>query len=108
MPRYQFALILAESALENVTTIEFARFENETSRPVMHWTNANARITITPISSAGVDAGPARSVTFPFSASGFMRLELRTDQLPVDMPAEGVFYIHDTTGRRVAEARLVK
>jgi hypothetical protein len=106
-PRYQIAFVLAEPALRDVTSIEFARFAADMSTPIQTWTRENARLFVTPITSTGADGGPPREIAFPFDAGGLFRIELRTDQLPASLPRDGVFYLRDSTGRRVAEARLV-
>ncbi len=108
-PRFQLAVTLADSGLRGVTSIELARFDSDVSTPVTTWTNADASLFLTPINSAGQDAGPARPLHFPFDATGFVRLELRTDRFPPDFPTgHGVLYLRNAAGDRVAEARFIK
>jgi hypothetical protein len=108
-PRYQLSLTLAASALAGITAIELAHFDDTGPISVTSWTNADARLTIAPLNSAGRLAGATRPVTFPFSASGLVKIELLTDRFPPGYPnSHSVLYLRDAAGRRIAEARLVK
>jgi hypothetical protein len=79
------------------------------STPVVTWNATNAQLDITPLNSAGAAAGAARRATFPFGASGVMRLDVLTEKFPPGCPlGHCVLYLLDATGRRVAEARFVR
>jgi len=74
----------------------------------MRWNNTNATVVLAPVNSTG-DVGPSRPATFPFSASGLMRIELFTDQMPAPFDTKsGVLYLLDAAGHRLAEARFAK
>lgn len=107
-PRYQLTILLAEPALRDVTGIEFSRFANDTSTVITRWTRENAQVFVTPIRSNGAEAGPTRSVTFPFAAEGLVRLELRTNEMPSPFPRDAVLYLRNSAGEKVGEARLVQ
>ncbi len=106
-PRYQITLVLAEPALRDVTTVEFAHFRHDTSTVLERWSRANAEVFITPIRSTGDDAGETRAAAFPFAAEGLVRLELRTDRMPANLPRDGVFYLRNSAGEKIGEARLL-
>jgi hypothetical protein len=106
-PRYQFTFVFAEPELRDVTSIELARFAADTSTPIQTWTRDSAQLFVTPINSTGADAGPGRPVTFPWTARGLIRLELRTDQVPAAWPQDAVFYLRNAAGETLAEARLI-
>ncbi|MSU24618.1 MAG: hypothetical protein EXS32_12455 [Opitutus sp.] len=108
-PHYQLALTLAEPALRDVADIELGWFNGDYSQSITTWSNPDAQLRLTPLNSAGLAAGPARSVKFPFSAAGVVRLELLTDRFPPGFPiGKGVLYLRDATGRHLAEARFVR
>ena len=108
-PHYQLALTLAEPALRDVADIELGWFNGDSNQSITTWSNADAQLRLTSLNSAGVAAGPTRSVKFPFSAAGVVRLELLTDRFPPGFPiGKGVLYLRDATGRRLAEARFVR
>ncbi len=108
-PRYKISLTLAESDLRGVTGIELGRFDSDVSTPVVTWNAANAQLDITPLNSAGAPAAAPRRTTFPFDATGVMRLDLLTEKFPPGCPlSHCVLYLLDATGRRLAEARFVK
>jgi hypothetical protein len=107
-PRYQLSFVLAEPALHDITAIELSLFRNDTSFVLERWTRDNAQLFITPLRSTGVEAGPTRTTRFPLSAEGLIRLELRTDRMPAELPRDGVFYLKNSAGERVAEARLIQ
>jgi hypothetical protein len=107
-PRYQLSFVLAEPALHDITAIELSLFRNDTSFVLERWTRDNARLFVTPLRSTGVEAGPTRTARFPFSAEGLIRLELRTERMPAELPRDGVFYLKNSAGERVAEARLIQ
>lgn len=107
-PRYLISITLDEAGLSSVENIELAHFDGDHSAPVASWTNADARVTITPITSVGLATGPAQPTKFPFNAKGIMRLDLYTDKLPQDVDFNHcVLYLRDVNGHRVAEARFV-
>jgi hypothetical protein len=108
-PRYRIALTLAASALKNISAIELGRFDGDRSTLVKTWTSADAQLVLTPINSAGMDAGAQRRVTFPFDAAGLVRIDLLIDQLPPQSPpGRCVLYLRDTSGARIAELRFIR
>lgn len=108
-PRYKISLTLAESDLRGVAGIELGRFDSDVSTPIVTWNATNAQLDITPLNSAGAVAGAPRRATFPFDASGVMRLDVLTEKFPPGCPlGHCVLYLLDASGRRVAEARFVR
>lgn len=108
-PRYQLSLTLIEPSLRGITSIELANLEGDRSTSVMTWGKHDAEIFVTPLNSAGRQAGAPRAVAFPFEAGGLVRIEVRTDRFPENFPtSHGVLYLRDDSGRRVAEARFVR
>jgi hypothetical protein len=108
-PRYQLSMILAETALHDVTSVELAKLDREVKETVATWTGTDAQIFATPLTSSGREAGPTRQLTFPFEASGLVRIDVRTDRFPPNFPfGFGVLYLRDRTGKPVAEARFVR
>src|SRR5262249_34990280 len=77
-PRYRISVTLAESALRGVPDTELGRFFSDMSAPVTKWPAADAQLMITPLNSAGAEIGPPRPATFPFEASGLIRLDVLT------------------------------
>lgn len=108
-PRYQLSLTLAEPSLRDISSVELARLEGDVSSSVRTWSRDDAQIFVTPLNSAGREAGPARPLAFPFGVSGLVRIDLRLDHFPENFPTgHGVLYLRDSSGRRVAEARFVR
>jgi hypothetical protein len=108
-PRYQLSLTLAESGLHDVTSLELGRIDGDVSTVATTWTAADASVFVTPLNSAGREAGPPRAAAFPLSIDGLVRVDVRTDKLPANFPfGHGVIYLRDSAGRRIAEARFVR
>lgn len=107
-PRYQVSVVLAATALTNVASIDLIRFDGDTTVKIRSWDAKDTALTITPLNSAGQAAGAPRPVTFPFSASGLMRIDLFTDQFPTPFPVGfGALDLRDADGQRLAEARFL-
>ena len=108
-PRYKISLTLAESDLRGVAGVELRRFDSDVSTPIVTWNSANAQLDLTPLNSAGATSGASRRATFPFDATGVIRLDVLTEKFPPGCPLDHcVLYLLDATGRRVAEARFVR
>ncbi len=108
-PHYRISLTLAASNLKAISAIELGRFDRDRSTLIKTWTNADAQLVLTPINSAGAEAGAQRRVTFPFDAAGLVRIDLLIDQLPPKSPpSRCVLYLRDASGARVAELRFIR
>lgn len=108
-PRYQISLILAEPALKDVASVALARLDEDATQIAATWTAKDAQVFVTPLTSAGRDAGPMRQVTFPFAAQGIVRIDVRTDHFPANFRfGYGAVYLRDGQGNKVAETRFVR
>ena len=107
-PHYELALTLGGPALNGVAAIELCRLDTDRGTTVAHWSNADARLSVTQLNAEGAAVTAPRPVQFPFNASGLIRLDLQTERLPLPFPfSHGVLYLLDAAGHRIAEARFV-
>jgi len=108
-PRYQLSLILAESMLRDIASVELARFDGDLSTTITSWTKGDGQVFITLLNSTGADIGPPQSVVFPFQVNGLVRVALRTDRFPRGFQVDhAVVYLRDSSGKRIAEARFAQ
>lgn len=108
-PHYQLSLIVAETALRDVTSIELAKLDGDINETVATLTAKDAQVFVTPLASNGQPTGLTQPVPFPFAAEGFVRIDIRTDRFPEKfLFGYGAVFLRDRQGHKVAEARFVQ
>lgn len=108
LPRYKIEITLGHSSARQITTIDLRQFERDLSRSFTAWSNANARLVLTPLATNGEPRGSPTEQSLPLTVQGLYRLDVYTDDFPDQFASHrGIIHLIGPNGERVGEARVI-